>query len=381
VQFVTLAHNVYNRLDFAGQAVVHVEFGKTYLLRVINAALNTELFFAIANHSLTVVELDSEYVKPFTVSKGIVIAPGQTTNVLVTADQRPGTYYMVGKSHSTILVTDMTGLPPSGLPLILADVPPIPTTGLFKYKHADKHAPMRFAGNSRANCTYYPDLPEQNDTVYSTAFAALPRALFPGQLPISDNIRHLFFTVGTGTEPCTAAIPCSVQQGAYRATGMVQNISFVSPTTAILQAFYFNIPGVYSPTFPDFPPKPYDYTAAPSPPEGGQVAEKATRVTEVEYGTVVELVLQDVNNFAFESHPFHLHGYFFHFLGQGFGNYNATSDPANFNYYDPPLRYMVNVPARGWAAIRFKADNPGMYVSQGLRLALEKRFPVWCLDF
>ena len=60
-----------------------VTLGKTYLLRLINAALNDELFFSVANHTLTVVEVDAVYVKPFTV-KTLVISPGQTTNVLLT---------------------------------------------------------------------------------------------------------------------------------------------------------------------------------------------------------------------------------------------------------------------------------------------------------
>ena len=59
--------------------------GKTYLLRIINAALNDELFLAIANHSLTVVEVDAVYVKPFQTDT-LVITPGQTTNVLFTAN-------------------------------------------------------------------------------------------------------------------------------------------------------------------------------------------------------------------------------------------------------------------------------------------------------
>lgn len=33
--------------------------GKTYLLRIINAALNDKLFFAVANHTLTVAEIDN----------------------------------------------------------------------------------------------------------------------------------------------------------------------------------------------------------------------------------------------------------------------------------------------------------------------------------
>ena len=58
--------------------------GKTYLLRIINAALNDELFFAIANHTVTVVEADAPYGKPFQ-TKAILIFPGETTNVLLKA--------------------------------------------------------------------------------------------------------------------------------------------------------------------------------------------------------------------------------------------------------------------------------------------------------
>ncbi|XWS12286.1 hypothetical protein CRYUN_Cryun37aG0076400 [Craigia yunnanensis] len=59
---------------------------KTYLPRLINAALNDELFFSTANHTLTVVEANVVYVKPFE-TETILIAPGpgQTTNVLLKA--------------------------------------------------------------------------------------------------------------------------------------------------------------------------------------------------------------------------------------------------------------------------------------------------------
>ncbi|PKI55903.1 hypothetical protein CRG98_023719 [Punica granatum] len=53
-----------------------VKPGKTYLLRLINAALNEELFFSITNQTLTVVEEDAVYVKPFNTNT-ILIAPGQ----------------------------------------------------------------------------------------------------------------------------------------------------------------------------------------------------------------------------------------------------------------------------------------------------------------
>ncbi|KAJ0718903.1 putative laccase [Helianthus annuus] len=43
---------------------VPVNPGETSLIRVINAALNQQLFFTIANHKLTVVGADASYVKP-----------------------------------------------------------------------------------------------------------------------------------------------------------------------------------------------------------------------------------------------------------------------------------------------------------------------------
>lgn len=55
------------------------------MLRIINAALNDKLFFGIEDHTPTVVEIDATYVKNFTTS-AIMVAPGQTTNVLLTAD-------------------------------------------------------------------------------------------------------------------------------------------------------------------------------------------------------------------------------------------------------------------------------------------------------
>uniref|UniRef100_F6GYC5 Plastocyanin-like domain-containing protein n=1 Tax=Vitis vinifera TaxID=29760 RepID=F6GYC5_VITVI len=41
-----------------------VDHGKTYLLRIINAALQEALFFSIAKHKMTVVGTDGSYTKP-----------------------------------------------------------------------------------------------------------------------------------------------------------------------------------------------------------------------------------------------------------------------------------------------------------------------------
>lgn len=62
---------------------------KTYLLRIINAALNNDYWFSVANHKVTVVGADGNYLKPFS-TQYLPISPGQTTDVLLTTDQKPG---------------------------------------------------------------------------------------------------------------------------------------------------------------------------------------------------------------------------------------------------------------------------------------------------
>ncbi|GLT92376.1 hypothetical protein SLE2022_102160 [Rubroshorea leprosula] len=86
---------------------MEVESGKTYLLRIINAALNDELFFTIAGHTMTIVEIDAVYTKPFT-TRAVLIAPGQTTNVLVKADQAPGWYFMAARPFMDVPVPWIT---------------------------------------------------------------------------------------------------------------------------------------------------------------------------------------------------------------------------------------------------------------------------------
>ncbi|CAK9165113.1 unnamed protein product [Ilex paraguariensis] len=79
-----------------------VKPGKTYLLRLINAALNDELFFTVANHTLTIVEADAVYTKPFQTDI-LLIAPGQTTNVLLKTKAHPtnATFLMAARPYFT----------------------------------------------------------------------------------------------------------------------------------------------------------------------------------------------------------------------------------------------------------------------------------------
>lgn len=74
-------------------SMVNVTEGMTYRLRLINSGQLVMLNFAIEQHNLTIVQVEGTNIEPVNVTS-IDIAPGQRYDVLVTADQTPGSYMM-----------------------------------------------------------------------------------------------------------------------------------------------------------------------------------------------------------------------------------------------------------------------------------------------
>lgn len=318
-----------------------VKPGKTYLLRLINAALNDELFFSIANHTLTVVETDAIYVKPFDAST-LLITPGQTMNVLLKT-----------KPHSpdaTFLIAARPYFIGQG------SIDNSTVAGILQYKHPSpqslKNLPL-----------FKPNLPPINGTNatnfvanFTSKFKSLANAKFPANVPQKVD-RKFFFAVGLGTSPCPQNNTCQGPTNNTKFAASVNNVSFALPSVAILQSYYLGQSnGVYKTDFPTTPLNPFNYTG--TPPNNTMVTND-TKLVVLPFNTSVEVVLQDTNILGAESHPLHLHGYNFFVVGQGFGNYDSNKDPSNFNLVDPIERNTAGVLAGGWIAIRFQADNPG----------------------
>ncbi|KAL4605040.1 hypothetical protein ACB092_09G000100 [Castanea dentata] len=341
-----------------------VKAGKTYLLRIINAALNDELFFSIANHTLTVVEVDAVYAKPFE-TRTILITPGQTTNVLLkTKPYFPNaTFLMAARPYATGQGTFDNST----------------VAGILEYEQISSNFTHSTTSIKKIPL-FKPTLPALNDTSYAANFTnklrSLASAQYPANVPQSVD-KHFFFTVGLGTNPCPKNQTCQGPTNVTKFTASINNISFSTlPTTALLQAHYFGkSKGVYTTDFPSNPIIPFNYTGTP-PNNTGII--NGTRVVTLPFNASVELVLQDTNILGAESHPLHLHGFNFFVVGLGFGNYDPKNDPPKFNLVDPSERNTVGVPSGGWVAIRFLADNPGVWLmhchyeahlSWGLRMA------------
>ncbi|KAK9925770.1 hypothetical protein M0R45_023035 [Rubus argutus] len=331
--------------------VKSVEHGKTYMLRIINAALNDELFFAVVNHTLTVVEIDAVYTKPFK-TKAIMIAPGQTTNVLLTANQVPdssGMFLMAAWTYLTSIFPFNNST----------------TAGFLQYKNPRSSADRKTKHPKKVT-TFDPvmyNLPHMEDTKYYTKFSDNLRSLASPQYPcnVPKTIHKRVVTViSLNLQDCPTNKTCKGYAN-KRFYASMNNQSFVPPSSSILESHYKKLRTTqFSTDFPEKPRKPFDYTGV-DPLTENMNTEFGTKILQVPYGTNLEIVLQGTSFLNVENHPIHVHGHNFFIVGKGFGNFNVSKDPAKYNLVDPPERNTVAVPSGGWATIRFKADNPGVW--------------------
>ncbi|KAK4578061.1 hypothetical protein RGQ29_028263 [Quercus rubra] len=308
--------------------------GKTYLLRLINAGLNSENFFAIANHKLTIVEADAEYTKPFTTDR-VMLGPGQTINVLVTADQPIGKYSMAMGPYSSA------------------------KGAAFQNISAIAH--FQYIGAVTNSVSLPAQLPSFSDNLAVKTVMDGLKSLNTVNVP-KEIDANLFITIGLNVQKCQSKTPNQNCQGLNNGVmaASMNNISFIKPQISLLEAYYKKINGSFTEDFPGVPLKFYDFVnGAPNNIPNDTQALNGTRVKVLEYGTRVQLILQDTGTVTTENHPIHLHGYSFYVVGYGTGNYNPQT--ANFNLVDPPYMNTIGVPAGGWAAIRFLADNPGVW--------------------
>lgn len=330
-----------------------VKPGKTYMLRLINAAMNDELFFSIANHSVTIVEADATYIKPFNTDV-VVITPGQTTNVLLKTKpfHHNASFLMEARPYFTGQGTFDNST----------------VAGILQYQHSA----TTNKNNKNITVVFKPTLPPLTATSFvanfTKKFRSLASSQFPATVPQTVD-KRFFFTIGLGSVPCPKNTTCQGPNNSSRFAASVNNVSFFLPSTALLQAYFSGKSnGVYTTDFPVNPPNAFNYTGTPP---NNTAVSNATRLVVLPFNASVEVVLQDTSILGAENHPLHLHGFNFFVVGEGFGNFDPNKDPAGFNLKDPVERNTVGVPAGGWVAFRFFADNPGEHALHHLHLHLD----------
>ncbi|XP_078162346.1 putative laccase-9 [Carex rostrata] len=322
---------------------VQVEQGKMYLLRVINAAPENDFFFRVSGHNVTVVGADASYTKPY-VNEFIMITPGQTMDLLLQANQlqnssSPFRYYIIADIYF------------DGNSNAIRDANT--TVAILEYKTNHSAPSVR---------PVFTSLPKYNDTNASAAFTSGLRSLAnlndPAVVTQSADV-NMYITLSANEQMCHNS-SCLGPNNTRLAASM-NNASFQNPKIDVLDAYYNSIAGVYTTDFPDQPPSFFDFTNATNE-DNLTYVDKSTKVKVLEYNSIVEIVFQGTNIVnGWVTHPIHLHGHRFYAIGRGTGNFNNTTDPLSYNLVDPPYQSTLGVPKNGWATIRFRAANPGVW--------------------
>uniref|UniRef100_A0A0E0B231 L-ascorbate oxidase n=1 Tax=Oryza glumipatula TaxID=40148 RepID=A0A0E0B231_9ORYZ len=307
-------------------AVFAVVPGKTYRFRIASVTSLSALNFEIEGHEMTVVEADGHYVKPFVV-KNLNIYSGETYSVLITADQDPNRNYWLASN-------------------VVSRKPATPTgTAVLAYYGGRRNSPRARPP------TPPPAGPAWNDTAYrvrqSLATVAHPAHAVPPP-PTSDRTILLLNTQNKIGGQIKWAL---------------NNVSFTLPHTPYLVAMKRGLLGAF-----DQRPPPETYAGAAAfdvyAVQGNPNATTSDAPYRLRFGSVVDVVLQNANMLAAnssETHPWHLHGHDFWVLGHGAGRFDPAVHPAAYNLRDPIMKNTVAVHPFGWTALRFRADNPGVW--------------------
>lgn len=320
-----------------------VKHGETYLLRMVNTALNNNLFFKIAHHNLTVVAMDAAYTEHY-VTDIVILAAGQSADVLFTADQPRGSYYMA--AHPFV-IGELENL-----------IDKTTTNAIVSYDGYEASSDSE---------PLMPLMPLHTDVAIATKFFTSIRGNVkaPYWIPVPLEVdEEMFITVNMNMLRCPVNENCTGPLN-QKFSASLNNESFVLPEGrgySILEAFYHNVSGVYTDDFPDYPPNPFNFVNPKIFLDPNVTfAHKSTKVKRFKYNSTVEIVFQNTAVLNAQSHPMHIHGYNFHVLAQDFGIYNPILDKAKYNLVNPQISTTVPVPPGGWAAIRFQANNPGAW--------------------
>ncbi|XP_055915066.1 LOW QUALITY PROTEIN: uncharacterized protein LOC129948201 [Eupeodes corollae] len=158
---------------------------------------------------------------------------------------------------------------------------------------------------------------------------------------ISLCIKHFSYTYQTDPN------------GNVISTGIINNISLIVPPQPILTQYSEVDKSLFC-----------NSSHMPDKCNGEPICE-CIHLIRIKTNSIVELTLQDLKNTPGMDHPFHLHGYRFALMGIENDTSNLTKAIENASKYKrsrPVWKDTVSIPRNGVAVLRFRADNPGIWL-------------------
>ncbi|KAL0419473.1 UNVERIFIED_CONTAM: L-ascorbate oxidase [Sesamum radiatum] len=272
-------------------------------------------------HKLVVVEADGNYLRPVSVDN-IDIYSGESYSVLFTTNQDPSNNYWL-----SINVRGREPKTPPGLTILN----------------------YRPTSASRLPNSPPPVSPRWDDYGSSKAFSNKILALTGTPKPPTTSDRRI---VLLNTQNFIDG----------HTKWAINNVSLVLPPTPYLGSIRFGLSNVFD---QKRPPDNFKHDYDVMRPAPNQNTTSGNGVYVLRFNTTIDVILQNANALranVSEIHPWHLHGHDFWILGYGEGKF-TESDVQKFNLKNPPYRNTAVIFPYGWTALRFVADNPGVWAT------------------
>ncbi|CAO3664944.1 unnamed protein product [Rhizopus stolonifer] len=306
-----------------GFTVIDVKPNSIYRLRFIGALSYRILGITIPDHNMTLIEMDSEYIKPHLIDH-LELAPGQRSSVLIrTGNFTEGTMFPIATHLKWSDIGD-AGYSPNGY-------------GYIRYVNCGSHASSIAVAQkpvSLPNTT----IPDVNGWVLSQLEPVIPS---PVSILSTSPSRTIKLTMQRIVLP-------------NNTTRFTNNGRLTKPwgtdTISLLDQVRKN-------------------------PNYGKLSSDGFSVRHQTYpvnlGETVDIVFQSMrgSNGLCVAHPWHTHGFSHYLLAEGEGDYDH-SQHGNVTTYHKPLRKDVSMqyPAPvngtmpcGWTKVRVHMNNPGVW--------------------
>ena len=336
--------------NMAPLTVFEVEKGRKYRFRVIGTGSLYPFRVSVDDHPLTVIASDGYDLEPIT-AESFVINPGERFDFEITADKEVKNYWVRGVTLEKNVDHQ--------------------AEAILRYRGASNEEPT----TSRQNCTvdnqclvlncpfiYYPE-----PNTYCKTFDELRSRTTEDPAPpvINGKFEEYFLNF---------AFP-----GITSYPGSVNGRTFDTPdVNPLLQPAEW-------------------FSPCRSPECGDDRHCKCTFALNIGRGDTVQMVWLNMGRGKGWSHPIHLHGHSFYVLKMGYGRYNETSakiigdnldvdcrghpdreqsfcndatwtdqswlngNVSGLNTERPPRKDTLIIPTGGYAVIRIRADNPGIW--------------------
>ncbi|CAG8549798.1 5155_t:CDS:2 [Acaulospora morrowiae] len=283
-------------------ATYKVTKGKRYRFRIINTSAMLHFIVMIDNHPLQVIEVEGTAIKPYTTNY-IPVNIAQRYSVIVNANQPVGNYFI----RAIISDCSLGGGPGT----INGDSPiydNLGITGILRYEGASGSVPTTkpFTLSGPPDCL---DISSAN----------LKPLKLDKQVPTDKNVQRVTLTIGINVRP---RLQATINNSSFE-------VDFNHPSNERVQ-------------------------------DGTPFVTSDNAYTINKSNAPVEIVLVNTER---RTHPFHLHGHSFWVVAQGgVGSFNQSISSLKYNFDNPPFRDTLTIDALSMTAIRFYADNPGVWL-------------------